>query len=338
MDSVRPANLAQGGIVDNAVNFYDQVISDNKDRSGFMAGLKSVSAKAARGLISLSGLHEVEKSAGELGWDMGSGASAGQIARSGGKLALNSALAGASFLPAGKAVAGLAKGEKLMTTAKAGTEIAGLTAAGKGVAGQVADDVGGAVARTVGQGGKGQTGALLEDLAQVGDKYGVKVRQGGNVGESVGTVDDILVNTKIGGDHEIVHAAQQLQTRATLLEAHAQKLGKSAKDLTAAERAQVAPQVQAFERSAYQHHEMWAKEATGFGGRASSGYGRAVQSNVDDFGKALADGVVPQGPSSVVSRAYGNLPNAVGTSQGQIATNLGAVQAGVINYQRENNP
>lgn len=335
MDSVRPTNFAQGGIVDNAVNFYDEVIADNKDRSGFMAGLKSVSARAAKGLIGLSGLHEVEKSAGELGHDVGRGADGWTVARSGGMLAVNSALSAASFLPAGKAVAGLAKGEKLMTTAKAGTQIAGVTGAGKTVAGQVADDVGGAVARTVGQGGKGQTGALLDDLGRVGDKYGVRVRQGGNVGESVGTVDDILVNTRIGGDHEIVHAAQQLQTRATLLESHAQKLGKSAKDLTAAERAQVAPQVQAFERGAYQHHEMWAKEATGFGGKASSGYGQAVQANVDDFSRALADGVVPQGPSSVVSRAYGNLPNAVGTSQGQIATNLGAIQAGVINSQRQ---
>lgn len=336
MDAMRPKNFAEGGVVDNAVKFYDGVIADNKDKSGFVSGLKSFSAKAAKGLISISGLHEVEKSAGELGWDVGSGASGGQIAKSGGKLALNSALAAATFLPAGKAVAGLAKGEKLMTTAKAGTQMAGVTGAGTQVAKGVADDVAGAVAKTIPQGGKvgkQQAGQLLDELGTVGEKYGVKVRQGGTVGESVGTVDDILVNTKVGGPHEVVHAAQQLQTRATFLEAHAQKLGKPVTQLTQAEKAEVARQVQAFEKGAYQHHEMWAKEASTFGGGAKANYGEAITRNVDDFGKALAEGVTPQGPASLVSRGYGNLPNAVGTSQGQIATNLGSVFTGTVNHQ-----
>ena len=90
-------------------------------------------------------------------------------------------------------------------------------------------------------------------------------------------------------------------------------------------------------QGAVNHHEMWAKEATKFGGGAKSTYGQAVEGNTRDFAQALSQGVAPQGPSSLLSRGYGNVTNVVGTSQAQIGRNLGAVQSAEVNYQVETN-
>lgn len=340
-------NYAEGQPVDNAVAYWKQVaaeqdrlVSEGK-RSPFLATTYKTSAQIMNGFISISGLHDVEKSAGKLGWDMGSDASAGTIAKDAARLGFDSSMSLLALLPAGKAIGGMAKGEKLFTTAKAGTEIAGMSLkAGKTAAGGVADELAGAIAKTIPEGGEvtaQHSKALLSELKSIGQKYGIEIKEGGNVGESVGKMNQIMVNTKVGGPHEITHVVQQLQTRATALEAQAQKLGKTVGELTPAERTGAFKNfVEPFENAAYNQHEMFAKGATKFGGSAKSTYGEALKDNVKSFAEGLAEGKVPEANVGAVANAYGRLPNVVGRGQGQMLINTGSVTAASVNKSKEN--
>ncbi|MDQ7823633.1 MAG: hypothetical protein RDV48_12610 [Candidatus Eremiobacteraeota bacterium] len=338
-------NYAEGGTVDNAVQYWKGV-AENQDRlvaqgkrNPYVGAACKTGAQIMNGFIAISGLHEVEKSSGKLGWDVGSGASNTQIAKDTGMLLFDSTMAGLTFLPAGKVLQGVKGGKGLYTTAKAGEAITGMVKAGKGAAAPVAGEITAAIEKTIPQGGKvtaEHSKALLSELTDIGKKYGITIQEGGKVGESVGSMNKILVNTKAGGSHEITHVVQQLQTRATALEAQAQKLGKPVKDLTAVER-QGAFQnmVKPFEEVAYNQHEMWAKEATKLGGGAKSSYADALKRNVASFEEALSGGNVPSAEVSGLSRAYGEVPNILGRSQGENLSNVGQIQLRSVNYARE---
>lgn len=77
------------GLVGEAKDYWDDMAEK--------PGVAGVVGTAMSGLLSLSGLAEVEKSAAELGARVGAGDSAGNIAKAGGKLGLNAALAGTNL-------------------------------------------------------------------------------------------------------------------------------------------------------------------------------------------------------------------------------------------------
>lgn len=72
------------GVVGQAADYWDDMAAK--------PGAAGVLGATMSGLLSISGLKEVEKSAAELGARVGSDDSAGNIAKAGGKLALDSAL------------------------------------------------------------------------------------------------------------------------------------------------------------------------------------------------------------------------------------------------------
>ena len=150
-------------------------------------------------------------------------------------------MAAVTFIPAGKVLAGLSKGKKLYTTAKGGTAITSMALnAGKSASKPVAQELTAAISKTIPEGGKVTAEPLKstswESSQRSGKNTGSTSREGGMLGQSTGSIDNIAVNTKLGGPHEIGHVVQQLQTRATALEAQAQKLGKPVNQLSQAER------------------------------------------------------------------------------------------------------
>ncbi len=150
------------------------------------------------------------------------------------------------------------------------------------------------------------------------------------VGESKGGMNAIEYSSKAGGPHEVVHLAQQIQTRATALETTAAQLGKDVSQLTQAERASAFENiVKPFENGAYNQHEMWAGAAHSWG-KTSAAYRDVVEANWKSFEKALTRGTVPETIVSAADRAYGSLANWLGRSQMEIAKNLASPTAMII--------
>lgn len=97
------------GVVQESLDFWNSL--------GESDGAKGVVGKAMAGLLEFSGLPAVERSAGELGARVGVGDSAGNIAKSAGKLAFHSGVVALNGLAAGKALTSLAKGSAVAAEA-----------------------------------------------------------------------------------------------------------------------------------------------------------------------------------------------------------------------------
>lgn len=91
------------GVVGEALDFWNDL--------GKSEGVKGVVGKAMAGLLEFSGLPDVERSAAELGARVGAGDSAGNIAKTGGKLAFHSGIVMLNGFAGGKAVTGLMAGK-----------------------------------------------------------------------------------------------------------------------------------------------------------------------------------------------------------------------------------
>jgi hypothetical protein len=335
-----------GGMVHDAYDYWNQLdkskdASMNGDwKSKCSGGLVKGGAKLMKGLISISGLREVEDSSGRLGYDVGRGASTGTIIKDGAKATFDVGMAAVTFIPAGKVLAGLSKGKKLYTTAREGTAITKMAlSASKSASKPVAEELTAAISKTIPQGGKvtaEHSKALLGELTEIGKKYKINIKEGGMLGQSTGSIDTIAVNTKVGGPHEIGHVVQQLQTRATALEAQAQKLGKPVNQLSQAERKEAFEKfVKPFEEAAYNQHEMYALDATTRTGAANSTYGESLKRGVTHFEEALSSGKVPVAEVSTTANILGRTPNVLGRSIGESAQHAGYIGAGSINYTRD---
>ncbi|MHC9542357.1 MAG: hypothetical protein AB9903_22840 [Vulcanimicrobiota bacterium] len=335
-----------GGVVHDAYDYWNQ-LDKSKDtsmqgdwKSKCSGGIVKGGSKLMKGLISISGLREVEDSSGKLGYDVGRGAPRETILKDSGKALFDTGMAAVTFIPAGKVLAGLSKGKKLYTTAKGGTAITSMALnAGKSASKPVAQELTAAISKTIPEGGKvtaEHSKALLGELTEIGKKYRINIKEGGMLGQSTGSIDNIAVNTKVGGPHEIGHVVQQLQTRATALEAQAQKLGKPVNQLSQAERKDAFEKfVKPFEEAAYNQHEMYALDATTRTGAARSTYGESLKKGVAHFEEALSSGKVPVAEVSTTANVLGRTPNVLGRSIGESGLHAGYIGAGSVNYTRD---
>jgi len=278
---------------------------EQEGKKGFAAGFKKYAAKTAQGLISFSSLADTETSYQTLKTDYRNGASAGTLVKDGAILAKDGALAAVTFIPGANLLKSAKAGEGLIKVAKAGSTISGMAKAEASTANAVAKELNAVIKASA------NADDVVKGVAEVGKRYGVEVAQGGHIGESVGTAGKVVYNGTVGSAHEVVHVVQQVQTRASLG--------------TAAEGA-----ISAFEKAAYGQHEMFAKEATKLLGTEGTSYMATLAKNVGSFETALINGTVPEAAVSFGSRVYGHIPSWLGTSQAQIASNLGVGAKAVV--------
>ena len=105
-DPNRPKDFGQGGFIHRAQQYWTSLPSrlEKEVEEGRMgpleATLKHTGGTILGGLLRFSNLGNVEKAAGELGYDVGAGADKKQLAKDGLKLGGHSLLAGATLLPA----------------------------------------------------------------------------------------------------------------------------------------------------------------------------------------------------------------------------------------------
>ncbi|MDO8806001.1 MAG: hypothetical protein Q7R35_16410 [Elusimicrobiota bacterium] len=299
-----PAEVDRGP-ASYAKTWWKDLEKEQEGKKGFMAGLTKYTAKTAQGLISFSSLADTETSYQTLKVDYKNGASTGTLFKDGAILAKDGALAAVTFIPGANLLKSAKAGDGLIKVAKAGSAVTGMVKAEASTAKAVAKEINAVIKASA------NSDDVVKGVTEVGKRYGVEVAQGGRIGESVGTASNVVYNGTVGKAHEVVHVVQQVQTRATLG--------------TAAEGS-----ISAFEKVAYAQHEMFAKEATKLLGTEGSGYMSALAKNVGSFETALTNGTVPDAAVSIGSRIYGYIPSLLGTSQAQIAANLGVGAKGVV--------
>lgn len=331
-------SFAPDGAISQAREYWQDVATDGAKEGGAWGTTKHVSGAVAEGLLELSGLGNVENGATKLAKDLKEGAPEEEVNKDLKSLGIDTALAALTFVPALNGVKAMGKGEGLYRTAAAGSEIAGMAVTDAKLAGTVSQKLTAAISETMPAGEKLSKASIqnfVGRMEQIGSEYGIKLKQGGIVGESNGTIDAIEYSTKAGGKHEVVHAMQQLQSRAVALEGHAAKLGKSVDELTQVDRADAFKAVvKPFEDVAYNQHEMFAGAAHSWG-RTATNYADILKSNVSSFDKALSSGTVPDAGVKLSSKLYGELPNLLGRSQLAIGKNLSSPAALFLNNNRD---
>ncbi len=324
------------GAIDTARQHWQGAAADGAGEGGISGAAKWAGANAADGLLALSGLGNVEDGANKVIEGLNKSEHSDQLQHDVKWLAVDTGLAALTFLPGTAGLKALAKGESVLLTAKAGTEIAGMAVTESRLAGNVATRMTEAIAETLPKTGekltKTHTENFVAKLKEIGADYGIALKEGGVVGESTGTINLIEYSSKAGGPHEVAHVAQQLQTRITALEGYAAQLGKSVDELTKVDRDDAFKTiVKPFEDIAYNHHEMFAGAAHSWG-KTSPKYAEILKANVASFEKALTNATVPEANLGVIPRVYGELANYLGRSQASIARNL-APTANIFYYQ-----
>jgi hypothetical protein len=328
------------GTVGEAYNFWDREAKDKN--SGWLWRTYS---KVNKGLLTFSGLRDVEESAARLGWvwdnaDVGKG----QKVWMGAKLGGNMALSTMTFLPVASMAGSLGKTKHLYTVSKGGAPLAQLGRAVPGAVGYMDDATRGlqaVVTKALPQGKKvaaEKLPGLVDDLGRYANQYGLKVKVGGVVGESTAKGGTIVASLKTGAHHEVAHLFQQVQTRALMLEREAARLGKTVDTLSDAQRLAAYGKAEIFEAASYAQHEMQALRATGFMGRAGSKYTGMLLQNADDINRAVQGGTVLGGTYTWGQRAYGASAQLLGHSQFQIGANLSPIVAGVFQVQKDKLP
>ncbi|MDD5629755.1 MAG: hypothetical protein PHU21_11865 [Elusimicrobia bacterium] len=311
------------------------------------AGTVATGAKIMKFFYHIGGTGAIEQSGDQTTWDLNRDASTGTLIWDGTKVAGNTILTALNFVPGVAAISkaggvansvrGIKSGTAIYRTTKAGSEIAELGGGvGKEAAGEVAGQVRNIIKAAAGE-GKQVTAKnarqILNGLKEAGAQknVGISVIEDRSIlgmGMAKGDAGAIVINTRLGGAHEVVHAAQQYQVRATLLK----QMGTSYDKLDDAERLLFAQRVDAMELQAYNQFENGAFRATGFMGSGSlnkARYAKGLEANISTFEKALANGTVPKYDFSLryspTAAVYQSLPNWLGRSQTQIGTNMGAV-------------
>ncbi|MCX5796497.1 MAG: hypothetical protein NTY77_13470 [Elusimicrobia bacterium] len=338
------------GWATGAWKFWDDMEKRQDDVASqghwIQAGTVATGAKVMKFFYHLSGFGAMEKSGDQTRWDKNRGAGVGTLIWDGTKVAANTALAALNFVPVVAAVSkagglvnsarGIVSGTEVYRTARAGSEIVELSGGvGKTVAGEVAGEVRGIVQAAAGEGAQVTTKTarqVLTGLKEAGASKNVGItvvedRSLLGMGMAEGDASTIVINTRLGGAHEVTHAVQQYQVRATLL----RQMGKSYDKLSEAEKLVFADRVKAVELQAYNQFENGAYRATGWMGSGSlngARYAKGLEANISAFEGGLAGGTVPKFALTRYSpgaTAYGALPNWLGRSQVQIGTNIGAV-------------
>ena len=327
------------GIDKQSRSYWDQLKSEGKQEGGLVGKAKELSAGLMNGFLDLSNIGNVEDGSKKVAKDLNNGVPADKLKSDATSLGVDTALAAMTVIPGVTGVKGMLEGGNLYRTARAGTEIAGMAASETRAAANVAGKLMEASAESLPAAGeklgKRTIESFVGNLKDVAKQYGIEIKEGGMIGESKGGMNAIEYSSKAGGPHEVVHLAQQIQTRATALETTATQLGKDVSQLTQAERASAFENiVKPFENGAYNQHEMWAGAAHSWG-KTNAAYRDIVEANWKSFETALTQATVPEAIVSAADRAYGSLANWLGRSQLEIAKNLASPTAMIIKKEND---
>ena len=345
------------GRVGEAYNYWDRVAKDEKSHWW----ITRMYAKVNKGLLTVSGLKDVEESAGKLGavWD-NKDVSSGQKTWMGAKLGGNAAMSFVTFLPAagfaksaasgvkaGVASNGLVKGtftglrDSFYWIKGSGSAVPGLAKATPQAAqamNTARQGISTAIKEVIPAGEKisGRLPQMVDKLNKVGKAYGVEIVQGGVVGESTAQGGKIFVSLKAGAAHEGLHGVQQFTTRVMALEQRAVELGTTVDKLSQADRAVAFARAASFETASYAQFEAQAWRGTGLmGSFPGKQYAANLARDGVEIQRSMAAGEVLAGQFGAGARTYGRMTQVLGHSQWEIATGLGAASIGFMNYQKE---
>ncbi|MBC7545378.1 MAG: hypothetical protein H7338_21845 [Candidatus Sericytochromatia bacterium] len=335
----------------------DRAVDEGR-RGPLAATIVDLGAQTMGFFVNMSGLRQVRDRSAQLGAEWGGGASGYEKAKTISLLTGEVALAAANGLGVGGVAratqvsregAAIVQAAKAAQTTKAATvvtrgaagAIAGMRSVGRPAAAQVAKELQAVIKELpLTAGGKvtaEQAKVFLSRLRDVAARYGVSVREGGVAGEAVGQSREVVVSLAAGAPHEMVHALQMVQTRATAFLDEAVRLGTTVADMPASgfERAHTTT-VRPFEHQAYAAFEAMAFQSTGFMGQATANaYRSALKTGIEAFREALAQGAVPRLGEGLGARLYGEL-TILGRSQAEIAEKLAIGTGAVIGKELRN--
>lgn len=188
--------------------------------------------------------------------------------------------------------------------------------------------------------------SFINDLKAVAKKYGIPEKDFVHIEKAFfstadGGAKNIIIKGSKGIQHEIAHAVQLVQNRATALgDAALQKLTKEGIEITddailktvkklTNEEAEAAFKsiVRPLETQAYGRFEASAFQATGLGGKVSdvARYSEALTEMIKAQGRALTTAVAPIPKVGLGARIYGTIPQVFGAGNKTMALNFSAV-------------
>ncbi len=279
-----------------------------------------------RGLLSISGLADVEESAARVGWASASEDVTGRRATwESVKLFGNAGMFAANFV-------GLSGGAAVVQSAKAiknPVVIEGVEQLGKAAATRVATRstaVTETVTTALATGGKKRnyTAATeaMNEYARVNLNGVIKVEKGGKWGQAdyIAKEATIKYSPMVGQSHEFAHAQQMFVNRANALEITATRVGKTAANLSPAEVEQAMALASRFEKGYYMHHEAQALRSSGILGLTpGSNYGAKLTANGAELTQAILG--APKWDFTRGQKVFGAL-SGLGDSQVKIAASI----------------
>lgn len=278
-----------------------------------------------RGLLAVTGLVDIEESAGRVGYAMASSdVTSRRMAWESVKLAANTGMFLANFV-------GLSGASAVVKSARAidnpivieGVEQLSKAATQRVVArsADVTETVTTALARGGNRNYRAATDAM-NDYARTNLGGVIRVERGGKLGQADFIVSEgkVMYSPLVGESHEFAHAGQMFLNRANALEITAQRVGKTAAQLNPAEVEQAMALASRFEKGYYMHHEAQALRSSGFLGMfPGSNYGAKLAANGDELTRAMLG--TPGWNFTRGQKVFGAL-SGLGDSQAQIALTL----------------
>jgi len=279
-----------------------------------------------RGLLSITGLVDVEESAARVGWASASTDVSGRRATwESVKLFGNAGMFAANFvgLSGGAAVVQSARAIKNPVVVEGVEQVARTTAARVTARSTAATET---VTTALATGGttrnyKAATTAMNE-YAQTHLGGVLRVERGGKLGQAdyIAREAAIKYSPLVGESHEFAHAAQMFVNRANALELTAARVGKTAANLSPAEVEQAMALASRFEKGYYMHHEAQALRSSGILGLfPGSQYGTKLAANSDELTRAMLG--TPGFNFTPGQRVFGAL-SGLGDSQVKIGASL----------------
>lgn len=278
-----------------------------------------------RGLLAVTGLVDVEESAGRLGYASASeDVTTRRTVWEGVKMVGNMGMFAANFV-------GLSGGAAVVKSARAidnpvvieGVEQLSRAATQRVVArsADVTETVTTALARGGNRNYRAATDAM-NDYARTNLGGVIRVERGGRMGQAnfIAGEGRVMYSPLVGESHEFAHAGQMFLNRANALEITAQRAGKTAAQLNPGEVQQAMALAERFEKGYYMHHEAQALRSSGFLGMfPGSNYGAKLAANGDELTRAMLG--TPAWNFTRGQKVFGAL-SGLGDSQLKIAGSL----------------
>lgn len=311
---------AEPGRVRESLNYW-KAESQNKNGNPLWRGYSYFN----RGLLSISGLADVEESAARLGYaSASSDVTTRRTVWEGFKTVGNAGLFAANFV-------GLSGGAAVLKSAKAidnpvvieGVEQLSRAGAKKVLARSA--DVSETVTTALATGGKRNYKAATEamnEYARTNLGGVIRVEQGGKMGQAdfIAKEMKIAYSPLVGESHEFAHAGQMFMNRANALEITAHRAGKTAAQLSPAEVEQAMALASRFEKGYYMHHEAQALRSSGILGLfPGSNYGTKLAANGHELTRAMLG--APRWDFTRGQKVFGAL-SGLGDSQVKIAASI----------------